>query len=135
MSNPVSASVAATTSSSTSSTSGSSSLSKDDFLQLLVTQMQYQDPLQPMDNTEFVAEMAQFSSLEQMENLNTSSDITQATSLIGKTISWTDSTNTVQSGTVTSVNIVNSVPQLMVGTTEVDLSSVSAIATTSTTGG
>lgn len=47
-------------------------LDKDSFLKLLITQMQYQDPLSPMDNTEFLAQMAQFSSLEQMQNLNAS---------------------------------------------------------------
>lgn len=44
-------------------------LSKDAFLQLLVTQMQYQDPLQPMDNSQFLAQLAQFSALEQMTNV------------------------------------------------------------------
>ena len=44
-------------------------MGKDAFLQLLVTQLRYQDPLQPQDNSEFVAEMAQFSSLEQMNNI------------------------------------------------------------------
>lgn len=47
----------------------SSSLGKDDFLRLLVTQLQHQDPLQPMQNTEFVAQLAQFSSLEQLNNI------------------------------------------------------------------
>ncbi|SPD72696.1 Flagellar hook capping protein FlgD [uncultured Desulfobacterium sp.] len=52
------------------STSGRGSVDKDEFLMLLVTQLQNQDPLNPMDYTEFTSQMAQFSSLEQLYNVN-----------------------------------------------------------------
>ena len=53
-----------------SSSDPGGALGKDEFLNLLVTQMQSQDPLEPMDSTAMIAELAQFSSLEQMQNLN-----------------------------------------------------------------
>ncbi len=59
---------------------------KDMFLKLLMTQMQYQDPLNPVDDKEFVAQMAQFSSLEQMQNLNTSFSQSMGYDMIGKYI-------------------------------------------------
>ncbi|MGA1876201.1 MAG: flagellar hook assembly protein FlgD [bacterium] len=48
----------------------SSSLNKDDFLKLLLTQLQHQDPMNPLDNTEFLAQLSQFSQLEQIYNVN-----------------------------------------------------------------
>ena len=78
------------------SATGASTLGKDAFLQLLVTQMQNQNPLDPQDNSEFVAQLAQFSSLETMQNLSTSVDAIggmyqtsqalQASSLVGRTV-------------------------------------------------
>ena len=75
-------------------------LGKDDFLQLLTVQLRYQDPLNPMENTEFVAQMAQFSSLEQLQNMNQTMERSQGaeaelqaafknnlvTSLVGKAV-------------------------------------------------
>ena len=46
-------------------------LSRDAFLSLLVTQLQHQDPTEPMDNSQFIAQLAQFSSLEQLQQVNT----------------------------------------------------------------
>ena len=59
-------------------------LDKDAFLQLLVAQMQYQDPLEPTDNTEYISQLATFSQLEEMQNLNQSLTEGSAYNLVGK---------------------------------------------------
>ncbi|MBK5445912.1 flagellar hook assembly protein FlgD [Peribacillus sp. TH24] len=74
------------------------SLGKDDFLKLLLTQLQNQDPSSPMDNTEFIAQMATFSSLEQMMNigsqideligLNQQNSLMNYNSFVGKEVTW-----------------------------------------------
>ncbi|HOJ09618.1 MAG TPA: flagellar hook capping FlgD N-terminal domain-containing protein [Clostridiales bacterium] len=61
-------------------------LGKDEFLRLLVTQLKYQDPLNPVDDKEFIAQMAQFTTLEQMYNLNSSFSSMKALNLIGKSV-------------------------------------------------
>ncbi len=71
-------------SSSSSSEVAGGSLDKDAFLQLLVAQMQYQDPLEPTDNTEYISQLATFSSLEEMQNLNQSMTEGSAYNLVGK---------------------------------------------------
>lgn len=61
-------------------------LGKDAFLQLLVTQMKYQDPLNPSSNTEYISQLATFSQLEQMQNLGAMTTNSQAFSLVGKNV-------------------------------------------------
>jgi flagellar basal-body rod modification protein FlgD len=107
--------LSATSGSSASSTTSSSTsgLGMDAFLQLLVTQLQYQDPLDPMDDKEFVAELAQFSSLEQLTEINSGieglSTLSQeqqmigAVNFIGKTIEANGTAVNVEDGAATSV--------------------------------
>lgn len=117
-------------------TTSNDTLGKDAFLQLLVTQMQYQDPLDPQDNSEYLSQLAQFSALEQMtnvaegltevselvSNINTSVLVAQLSNMIGQTVTWsTDSTDssgttttTKLSGTVKGVSISDGTPSLQV---------------------
>lgn len=95
-------------------------LDKDAFLKLLVTQLQYQDPLEPMDNTEFIAQTAQFTALEQMQNLNKTMLNAQAFNVIGKPIyaeTVNSETGVVEalSGIVSSVEVRNGVPYVNIG--------------------
>lgn len=61
-------------------------LGKDAFLQLLVTQMKYQDPLSPMENTEYISQLATFSQLEELQNMGESMNISKALSLTGQLV-------------------------------------------------
>lgn len=70
-----------------------STLDKDAFLGLLVAQMKYQDPLEPTSNTEFVSQYAQFSSLEQMQNMSATLELSRASTLVGQIVT----VNTVNS--------------------------------------
>lgn len=69
----------------TSKTNGSN-MDKDAFLQLLVAQMKYQDPLEPTSNTEFISQYAQFSQVEQMQNMAGSMDLSRASALVGQEV-------------------------------------------------
>lgn len=101
-------------------------LGKDDFLKLLITQLQHQDPMNPSSDTEFIAQVAQFSSLEQMQNMNNATRQQQAFSMIGKYISGTTSADEsgdarVVSGQVTGVRMSEGKILLVVGENEVPL--------------
>lgn len=80
----------------TSSASSNTDLGKDQFLKLLVTQLKYQDPLSPMKNEEFVAQLAQFSTLESMKNMEKSFQGSTAYGLIGKAVAAVDKTTGIE---------------------------------------
>jgi flagellar basal-body rod modification protein FlgD len=99
------------TSTGSSTTSGMSTLNYNDFLQLMVAQLQNQDPLNPTDSTQFMSQIAQFSSVEQGINTNSkldqllvNSNISQASTMIGLSLTGTDGTT----GIIQSVRIDSS---------------------------
>jgi len=96
----------------TSETKSNSSLDKDAFLQLLVAQMKYQDPMEPTSNTEYISQFATFSELEEMQNLASSMDTQRASSLVGqyvtvKTTSEATGETSLIGGKVDYVSIEN----------------------------
>ncbi len=76
----------ASQSSLSNTSSASNDMDKDAFLQLLVAQMKYQDPLEPTSNTEYISQYAQFSQVEQMQNMAGSMDLQRASQLVGKEV-------------------------------------------------
>lgn len=67
-------------------TADKNGMDKDAFLQLLVAQMQYQDPLEPTSNTEYISQYAQFSQVEQIQNMAATSELARASSLVGQEV-------------------------------------------------
>ena len=123
-----------------SSASGTDSLSTvDSFLQILATELQNQDPTEPVSNTEYVAQLAQFNSLQQLSTLNGSTNKYQAYGLIGMEVSYTstDSAGKSVSGTGVVGSVINSGNDtyLMVDGNKVKLASITSVkmATKSTT--
>lgn len=104
---------------------GSSELGKDEFLKLLVCQLQNQDPLNPQDDTDFIAQLAQFSALEQMQNMNSTMTNTSAYTLVGKEVivQTTDASGATKEvrGTVDSVKVQNGNAQLSIDGVNYDL--------------
>ncbi|MNI50059.1 Basal-body rod modification protein FlgD [compost metagenome] len=131
----------------TSTTTGSSDLGKDAFLKLMLTQLQNQDPLSPMDNTAMVAQMAQFSSVEQLYNIssqltNMSQSLGSNSNLIGKVASWTSGTETgnydiktgkaetvynMASGVVESIIVRSGLRYAKIGDKEIEVSKIERV--------
>jgi|JI10StandDraft_1071094.scaffolds.fasta_scaffold1191648_1 flagellar basal-body rod modification protein FlgD len=112
-------------------------MGQDDFLKLLVTQFTNQDPMSPMKDTEYIAQMAQFTSLEQTKTMSSEiaklradSQLTQSNSLIGRTVELQPDPSNQDIrliGTVSAVTITAGTPQIVVNNTPYDLSTVLSI--------
>lgn len=115
-----------------------SNLGKDDFLQLLTTQLKNQDPMNPMEDMDFIGQMAEFSSLEQMLNLNTGVDkintaltnntTTQAMMFLGTNVTANvDESDEPITGTVSTIGFKDNQPYLKVGEYAVALDQVKLV--------
>jgi flagellar basal-body rod modification protein FlgD len=123
------------------SSTGSSSATddQDTFLQLLVAQLKYQDPMNPTDSSEFMSQNAQFQALSAMQDV--SNGVQQMISLqmsfgsaamIGRQVSWVDAAGTTHSGVATGVSYPSTGPVLTVDGTDVPVASVTAVTSSST---
>ncbi|CAM3071080.1 flagellar hook capping FlgD N-terminal domain-containing protein [Sporolactobacillus spathodeae] len=110
--NSTQATTATNNTSSTTATTGTTTLGKDAFLKLLVAQLTHQDPTSPMDTGQFVSQMADFTSLEQTQNMSDAIDklvssqtenaLSTEAALIGKKITWTKTTTDSNGNSSTS---------------------------------
>jgi len=132
----------AQTSAGTKSTLKNDTMGKDQFLKLMIEQLKHQDPLSPMQNTEFTSQMAQFSSLEQLYNVNTNlgslsqinSSVANAQSLgmIGKEVKAVGNTVEIAGGKATAINF--SLPS-DVGVSSVHITNAAGEVVATVTGG
>jgi flagellar basal-body rod modification protein FlgD len=111
-------------------------LGKDDFLKLMVAQLQHQDPMHPMQDSDMMGQMASFSTLEQITNMATANQTiasnltsTGAIGLIGRTVTYTDADDIPHTGVVDKVTTADGKPSLTVaGVDGVDPATISQVA-------
>ncbi len=113
-------------------------LGQDDFIKLLTTQMSNQDPMNPVSDTQQIAQLAQFSSLQSMNSLLTNSQLASASSMIGKNVTATAADGSVANGTVDSALLNAGTVYVTIGGQPYAYSTISEVkpastATTSTT--
>jgi flagellar basal-body rod modification protein FlgD len=111
-------------------------LGKDAFLKMFVAQLQHQDPMNPMNDSEFMGQMASFSTLEQVANLASANEkiaaslnSTSAVGLLGRTVTYMDEDDLTHTGTVEKITNVDGKPFLTVdGTDGVDPATITQVA-------
>lgn len=116
----------------------STGLDFQSLLRIILTQLTYQDPLKPMDNFEFVSQLAQFSQLQQSQTLNdqitnllAAQAAMQGTSLLGRTVDYTNPAGATLSGIVKAVSFTSGQPQVSIQTATGETISGVAISTIS----
>jgi flagellar basal-body rod modification protein FlgD len=119
---------------SVSRTGESSGLGSDAFLKLLVAQLKYQDPMNPAQGTEFLAQTAQFQMVEKLTELSrqnadslAAQRAVQAGQMVGKNVTYTDADGTSRTGAVTGARLLPTGPVLVVDGLDVALSAVTQI--------
>ena len=128
------------TTATTSTTTKKTVLGQEDFLKLLAVQFQAQDPMKPMEDTAFIAQMAQFTALDQsksllaqMTQLSTSQDAVTANSYIGRHVTFDGGDDQTVSGDVTGVDLTSGTPRLILGDKTYPLSAVLLVEPVATT--
>lgn len=118
-------------------TNSGKDLDQDAFLKLLVAQLKYQDPMEPLKGAEFMAQTAQFTSVQKLTEMNTLNNqllqmqkLSQAGGLVGRTIGYTDALGNQASGVVSSATLTAGNPVLKVGTADVPLDKVTEVRVT-----
>ena len=105
-----------------------SAMGKDQFLKLFVAQLQHQDPMNPMQDSDFMGQMASFSTLEQVSNLASENARSNAIGLLGRTVTYKNKDGAELTGTVEKVSTKDGKPSLTVGGADgVDPSSISQV--------
>lgn len=114
-----------------SATKSGNTLGKDAFLHLLVTELKYQDPLDPLKDRDFIAQMAQFSTLEQIQNLNRVGELQQVTTMLSRPVIaevYTNGTTEMVYGRVTGIRTFNGRNLLMLDSgREIDAQTVVSV--------
>jgi flagellar basal-body rod modification protein FlgD len=105
----------------------SQALNQNDFLKLLVSQIQFQDPMNPKSDTDMAAQMAQFTSLQQASESSSSLAMLQASSLIGSAVTVKTTDNKIDAGVVNGVVMSNGKPQITVNGNTYNLSQILAV--------
>jgi len=109
-------------------------MGKDTFLALLVAQLRYQNPMEPADSQAFLAQTAQFTMVEKLDQVSQQNaellavtELLSASGLVGKSVSWTDDQDVARSGVVSATRLTADGPVLRVGTEDVPLSKLQEV--------